>query len=375
MADEPKKPKRLGIIIGSILILGSVYAVFFIDWGKGKQDEPMPVRPLKIIHIGEMSTPDMREYPGKVTAKDTVIMAFQVEGQVVEFPMLKGQEVTKGELLAKLDDRDYQNRYDSAKATFDQADVQLKRIQKAAETGAVSETDLTNAQATFESTKARMNIARKALADTLLKAPYDAVISNTYVENFENVRAKQSIIGVQDIRTIQVDVAVPQERVLKGKEMRGRFRFSAVFDSLPDVEFNVVLAEYTTEADPMTQTYTVTFSMPAQEEYNIFPGMTATVRQYPIEGAFEETGRFLVPIDAVPIDGQGQYYVWKVQDTDGTLSVHRQNVTVGKTVGGESGDVEIIEGLSEADRIAAQGVHLLQEGQEVREYKLKAQED
>ena len=145
----------------------------------------------------------------------------------------------------------------------------------------------------------------------------------------------------------------------------------AIFDPLPGIEFDVETKEYTTEADPLTQTYTVTFTMPVQDQYNIFPGMTASVREYPIEGAFPESDRFLVPIDSVPVDGQGQYYVWKVQEKDGSLAVHRQDVTVGKAMGD---DIEILEGLSKGDQIAAQGVNLLQEGQQVRKYSLKSQE-
>ncbi|MHC4693567.1 MAG: efflux RND transporter periplasmic adaptor subunit [Planctomycetota bacterium] len=371
MSLEPQKSKRLGIIIGAPLIIGSIYAVFFIDWGKDKAPEPQPVRPLKMIRIGETSLPAVREYPGKVTAKDTVVLAFQVEGQVIEFPILKGEEIKKDDLLAKLDERDYKNRNDAAKAEFEQTKVQLERIQQAVESGAVSKTDLTNAEAAFERAKANLEIATKALNDTVLKAPYDAVISNTFVENFENVKAKQSIVGIQNIQSVEVEVFVPQERVLKAKEQKGKFRFTAIFDPLPDIEFDVEVKEYTTEADPLTQTYTVTFTMPIQDKYNIFPGMTASVREYPIEGAFPESGRLLVPIDAVPVDGQGKYYVWKVQEKDGTLAVHRQDVTVGKAMGD---DIEIIEGLSKGDRIAAQGVHLLQEGQQVREYSLKSQE-
>ena len=156
-----------------------------------------------------------------------------------------------------------------------------------------------------------------------------------------------------------------------GKDQKGKFRYTTTFDSLPDKEFDVQLREYTTEADPLTQTYTVTFTMPIQDQYNIFPGMTATVREYPIEEAFPDSGRFLVPIDAAPVDGQGQYFVWKINEQEGTLSVHRQEVTVGNAM---EDTIEILKGLNKGDRIATQGVNLLQEGQQVREYKLKGEE-
>jgi RND family efflux transporter MFP subunit len=368
-----KKSKRLRFIVGSILILGGIYAVFFIDWSKEEEPAPQLIRPLKILQVGETSLPSVRKYPGKVTAKDTAVLAFQVEGQIIEFPVLKGQEVKKGDLLAKLDQRDYKNRSDAAKAEFEQTKVQLERIQKAAESGAVSQMDLTNAKTAFEQAKANLEISQKALDDTILRAPYDAVVSNTFVENFENVQAKQSILGVQDIHSIEIEVSIPQERIMKAKGQKGKFRFTATFDSLLGVEFpDIEIKEYTTEADPLTQTYTLTLTMPTQDKFIIFPGMTATVLEHPIEEAFPDSSRLLVPVDTVPIDGQGQYYVWKVQEENGNLTVSRQDVEVGKAMGD---DVEILAGLNKDDRIAAQGVHLLQEGQQVREYKLKGQED
>ena len=372
MSSKPKSSRLLGVIVGALLIAGSVYAVFFVDWGTEIVEEVQPVRPLKMLRVGATSLPAVREYPGKVTARDTVELAFQVEGQIIEMPILNGQEVKKGDLLARLDDRDYKNRQAAAQAQFDQTKVQLERVQRASETGAVSQTDLTNAKAAFESARANLEITKKALEDTVLRAPYDAVISNTFAENFQDVQAKETVLGIQNIQSIEVEVSVPQERILRSKDSKGKYRFIAVFDSLPDTQFDVETKEYTTQADPLTQTYAVTFTMPAQEDYVIFPGMTATVREQPIEGAFPVSDRLLVPIDAAPVDGQGQYYVWKVTEEGENLTVNRQDVTVGEAMGS---DIEILEGLSKGDRIAAQGVHLLQAGQQVREYSITSQED
>ena len=154
MSQESKKSKKMGAIIGSILILGSIYAVFFVDWGKESAIEPQPIRPLKMIRIGETSLPSVREYPGKVVARDTVVLAFQVEGQVIDIPVLKGQRVNTGDLLAKLDERDYKNKFDASKAEYEQTKVQLERIEQAVESGAVSKTDQTNAQAAYDRAKA-----------------------------------------------------------------------------------------------------------------------------------------------------------------------------------------------------------------------------
>ncbi len=83
MSFETQKSKRLGIIIGTPLIIGSIYAVFFTDWGKDKAPEPQPVRPLKMIRIGETSLLAVREYPGKVTGFHMGILSLSLQGNSV----------------------------------------------------------------------------------------------------------------------------------------------------------------------------------------------------------------------------------------------------------------------------------------------------
>jgi RND family efflux transporter MFP subunit len=369
----PNKSRIIGTIIGLVLILGGVYGVFFVDWKRQTLEEPPPIRPLKMITIGDSAPGPVRKYPGKVAAIKEVSLAFQVDGPLTELPILKGQKIRKGELLARIDPRDFQNRLDSAQAQFNQAKIHLGRIQEAVKTGAVSQTDLTNAQASFESAEARLKIAKKALEDTYLRAPFAAIASNIYVDNYQNVQAKQPIVTIQDISSVDVVVNVPEERVFRADWNRKQpvYRFVAAFDYLPDREFEVTVREYTTEADPLTQTYQVTLTMPAPKEVTILPGMTATVLEYKKETE-EEPDLFTLAIDAVPVDELGQYYVWKLQEKeDGIYTVHRQDVGV---KGLQKDRVQVVTGLSRGDKIAASGVHLLQEGQRVRQFIPKSEE-
>jgi RND family efflux transporter MFP subunit len=373
---EQNKSRKIGTILGLVLAVGGIYGVFFVDWKKEKAEEPLPVRPLKMITVGEEVSYQIRKYPGKVASMERVRLGFQVGGPLIERQILKGQEVKQGDLLARIDPRDFQNRFDSAKAELDQTSTQLERIKKAVQSGAVSQTELTNAQAAFERAEANFKIAQKALEDTKLLAPFNAVIADIFVDNFQNVLAKQEIVSLQKIGDILVEVNVPEERIMRAEKDRGetsnsKYRFVAVFDSLPGQEFDVQFYEYTAEADSLTQTYLVTFSMPIPQGITILPGMTATIWEYPLETDSEATV-FLVSIDAVPVDGTGQYYVWKAKKTDSDeYTVHRQNVKVGAM---EGNSIRITSGLSRGDKIAASGVHLLQEEQKVREFIPKSKE-
>jgi len=352
--------------MGLLLVIGAIVCVVFVKRKQSPPEEPVPMRPLKTFVVGSDFAMSGRKYPGKVSADQSVDLAFQVDGPLIEFPVKSGDEVVKGQVLGKLDPRDYEKALASAKSEYEKAKIQLGRIQKAYKSGAVSGTDLTNAETALETTNASMETAQKALEDTVLVAKFDGVIAKTFVDQFENIKAKEPVLTLQDVSTVTIEVNVPEERVAlaeAGKE-RYKFRFMATFDYLPNREFEVEVKEFTTEADPVTQTYLVTFSMPSPKDLNVLPGMTVTITEYKKVKEQVKSEGFPVPVNAVPIDEQGKYYVWKAKaDSDGkTYTVHKTIVKVGKMA---QGNIIITEGLSKGDKIAAAGVNFLQEGQQV----------
>ena len=297
-----------------------------------------------------------------------VIAGAGIAAVVVEFPVKKGQEVTEGDLLARIDPRDFKNELEATEAAFDKAKAHLERIQKAVKTGAVSRTDLTNAEAEFRMAEAKKHIAAKALEDTYMKAKFSGRVADTFVENFENVQAKQHILSLQDITSVQIEASVPQERLTEARRNIDQLSFVATFDfpQLRDREFEITVSEFALEADPQTQTYLATFVMPSPEDVAILPGMNATVTEKPQAPAVTTAeGGFAVPVDLVPIDGKGTYYVWKLSENDDgkTMTVNRRDVEVGRLTGQY---VIVTGGLDKGDRIAAAGVHLLKDGQQVR---------
>ncbi len=234
---------------------------------------------------------------------------------------------------------------------------------------AVSQQELSNAEAGARAATAQVKIRQKALDDTYLRARFDGIVANTFVDNFANIQAKQPILSLQDISQADIELFVPQSRVAmadKKKFERGEMNVNlfAVFSFGAGHEYPVRLKEFSAEADPLTQTYRGVVTMPSPDDVNLLPGMTATIRIVPKENARPATTAFEVPLDAVPVDGLGQYYVWLVKDSgEGNLAVTRQNVTVGPL----SGDnILITDGLNEGDRIALAGVTVLREGQAVR---------
>jgi RND family efflux transporter MFP subunit len=359
--------KLIGFLIGTVLIVAAVYSIFFVEWKTELPPEPPIIRPLKTMIIESPYTWIGRKYPGKVKAGTSVMLSFDVAGAIIEKLVSKGDEVKEGQLLFRLDPRDFQNALDAAKAEQERAKAQYERIKVAASTGAVSQQELTNAQAAFDVAKAQVKINEKALEDTSLRAKFSGLIANTFADNFQHVQAKQSILSLQDVSSVEIDVNLPEDRVALSMKDRENYRLVATFDYLPDNKFEVTLKSFSTEADPVTQTFRATLAMPApkDKDITILPGMTATVTPYRLSSEETEGNGYAIPLDLVLVDGLGNYYVWKVkQSGEDQWAVQRVDVKVGEMV--DSNDILVLEGISKGDRIAAAGVHLLENGQVVR---------
>jgi RND family efflux transporter MFP subunit len=134
----------------------------------------------------------------------------------------------------------------------------------------------------------------------------------------------------------------------------------ASFESRPGERFDLDLREIATRADPATQTFKITFTMPAPEGFLVFPGMTATVTADLSEIDTRDDALFL-PATAVTADKQLEPFVWIVEEP--AMTVRKVPVTVGRLTGHS---IEITEGLEAGNRVVVAGVGYLAEGMTVR---------
>lgn len=362
MSFIKSRSRVLGIVVGLTLFAAAVLAVVFLRTPTDTEEPPPMIRPLKTLVVGDEAVAPVRKYPGKVRANQKVIRTFQVSGRLIELPIKRGDKVKKGQLLARLDPRDFQSKLNTNEALLRQRTLDVERYQKAYDKKVATQKELDDAKAGRDAAKAQRDIAAKALEDTRLIAPFSGVIADRFVENFQDVDKKQDILSLQEIDEVEVVINVPERRVSELRKTKPKLY--AVFDFLSDREFPVQIKEFATDADAATQTFQVTMIMPAPKDVRILPGMTATIVEK-IAAPTTSTNEYRLPLAAVPADEAGQYYVWKVTPTKtkDIYVVARQNVSVGPL---KENDVLVKTGVTKGDRIAAAGVHFLKEGQEVR---------
>ena len=357
-------------IFSFLLLAAAVAAVFFYDGAKPKADDtPPPVRPIKTVVVGPTKALLALHFPGVVDASTGVSLTFEVSGRIVDFPFVhsRGQHVEAGTVLARLDDRDYSNTVAKAEAELAYAESNFQRMDAALKKNAVSQDEHSSARASAEKARASLAIARKALGDTVLRAPFAGFISDVYVDNFDTVSSSTAILKLQDMSTLDLTVSVPESYVLSAPAgVRSNFAFEASFDSLPGRAFPVRVKDAARIADSATQTYRATFTLDAPKDIDILPGMTCTVTaKVPDEDTQEVAeGSLSVPFSAVGSAADATSFVWRLASNgDDTYTVHRATVELGSRVG-ES--ILVKSGLSAGDRVAVAGVTVLTEGRVVR---------
>jgi RND family efflux transporter MFP subunit len=337
-------------------------------------EEPVPekievIRPAKLMTVSLGGSAGVLEYPGKVTATQSVELGFEVAGKIVELPISDGQAVSKGDLLGKLDDSDFVAARDAAEADRKAAESAYERAKRIFDQGAGSQAEVDKTLRDIDVARQQLITAQKALSDSSLKAPFSGWVSRRIADNFQNVQAKQAVLLLEDIGSLELDVNVPEQdfsRMTPGltlQQRNERIRPEIQISTLPGRRFPARLISFETNADPVTRTYLASFAFDNPDDVNVLPGMTAKVILDLPAVSSDESGNagLSVPATAVVTDIEGNAYVWRYQ-ADGA-QVSKVVVKIGDMSGSS---IRILSGLQDGDRIAVAGAAHLKEGMKVR---------
>jgi len=337
-------------------------------------EEPV-VRPVKAMKVTGSEAFRQRLFSGRAKATNEVNLAFRVQGQLKKLPVNVGDELKKGDLVAQLDPATYKAEVDRQIASLKRAEathtndvLTLKRNRILLDKGHVSEARVdrfiaaeSRSSAEVAAAKAAVKQAQLDLGFTDIQAPFAGRIVATYVENFEDVRAKQSIARLLDSSSIEMVVDIPESLISYAPQVEG---IIVVYDAFPEHKIPATIKEIGTEASETTRTYPVTLIMDQPEGAKILPGMAGKASGKPPTGsaAAESRSRIEVPTAATFSDGEnGKTYVWIVDEASKMVS--RREVSVGDLT---DYGIEIQSGLEQGEILVTAGVHSLREGQQVR---------
>lgn len=311
---------------------------------------------VRLIQLDLQGVISERYFPARLEAAQATNLSFQVAGKLVHLPVIKGDTIREGELIARLDQTDYELLVASTRVAYEQAERDLRRVQQLRSQNHVSQAQLDEARTVYDRATVELDRARQNLIYTEIFAPYDAVIADRMAENFTQLAAGTPVVRLQDLSRIEVEIAVP-EILLPQVQDPGVFHVTATLPSVPDREFVLNFKEYATEPDPRSRTYRVTFDMENPADLRLLPGMSATVRVALMADASHLP---VLPLQALVGEGSDTWVFVYDPETEQVMS---RPVTTGRLT---AEGVEILEGLSAGDQVVAAGAGFLSDGMQVR---------
>ena len=336
--------KSILMLLGAMLICSCT--------GKKEQETKAPIR-VKTEVATTATSSNGQTYVGIVEESEATAVSFTGMGVVKRMLVNEGQAVSRGQLIAEMDDTQARNLLSGAEAQMAQANDALERYKMLHDNGSLPEVQWVEIQSKVAQAKSQYEVARKNLADCRLVAPVSGIIGRKLVGTGETAMPSQAVVSILDISTVKVKVAIPEAEISGlGAGTSSIIKVDAINSS-----FTGGRIEKGVQADALTHTYDIRISV-ANAERKLLPGMVASVAFGSGNGK-EESGKLSVPVTAVQRKADGSLFVWAVS---GDSTAHRTTVRTGEIMGNR---IAITDGVSEGGRIVVEGYQKLSENTKV----------
>lgn len=361
--------------IAAIVILALVGGTFLLLRGgnEGKSERGRMQAPIAVERAVRKDVPVYLNAIGTAQAYNTVIVKPQVEGKLLEIRFREGQDVKKGDVLAKIDPRPYKAVYDQAVANkaknaalLENARRDLERYANLGDSIAAQAVDTQRAtvrqlEAAVKADQAAVDSAATQLGFTTITAPISGRTGIRQVDagNIVNPGEPNGLVVITQITPISVLFSLPQQHlpaINRATAENGKIPVLAVGEDQTRVieEGGLELVDNQVDAATGAVRLKATF---ANESRNLWPGGFANVRM------LIETRRdaIVIPASAVQRGPQNLSYVFVYKPE--TETVEMRNVTIALAEGAEA---VVMEGVAEGESIVTDGMSKLQDGSKVR---------
>ena len=318
--------------------------------GESGQESEAPTRQPRNINVEasqvSYETDTTRiEAVGTARARASATIQPEVSGEVTEINFTSGDHVEKGEVLVRLESRAEQLAVDQAQVARKDAQRLIDRYNKVSTPGVIAGNEVDRAQAAIDAAEIDLDIARDALADRTIRAPFSGHVGLTDIDPGARIGPDTIITRLDDREVLFVDFPVPEQTF--GKIEQGDV-FQVEPFSDPDSTYEAEVLTLDSSIDATTRAYTVRTAIDNEND-ELRPGMSFRIG-FDLPGASYPA----VPEESIVWGGDGAF-VWAVRDGE----ARRVGVTI---VSRKEGRVLVKGDLPEGSWIVEEGVQKVRQG-------------
>ena len=351
-----------------ILIIISILAGLVVLIGCNPQEKEKVVqskpRSVNVAMVESHRLPIVVNSVGRLAPNHEVVLSSQVSGIVQAYRVDTGDAVTANKMVVALDPTDYKlalsearanllsvkARYAAAKNSFLRAGELLPEKVITTEAYEKIEAEYKATQAAVSQAEAAVDINQRRLDKTVIKAPFDGLVTSRLVEKGQNINVGDPVMAIADMQSMRVKIHVnEQDYVYLDKDDT----VTVLVEAYPDASFSGKVDRIGVKADPNTNTFEVEILV-ANPNLVFKAGLTATVN-ITID---EIEDAIMIPQSCI-LFRKNRQEVFLVKD--GNRVVVRE-VKLGRTDGSS---VRIVKGLSPGDKLVTTGGQYLKDGDSV----------
>lgn len=287
---------------------------------------------------------------GSLMANESVQIQSEIDGSIDEIAFDEGQPVTKGHVLARIDQKKLQAGMAEVEARLQLAESTLQRYTALAESRAVSQQEVDQAASTFEANRASIDLMKAQLEDATIIAPFDGIVGERRISLGQFVSKGTLITSLIDPDPMKAEFHMPERYV---SQVATGQRVDMTVAAYPDETFSGEVYFVGPEVDASTRTVLVKALVP-NADGKLRSGMFANL------SLIMQVRKHALVIPETALIIQGQTTTVFVVDEQNT--VQPRQVKPGVRLAGR---VEVLEGLRAGDTVVIEGTQKLGPGAKV----------
>ena len=340
-----------------------VFVLLIAFTGCKNKTENLQQESVKYVKIQTVQNAESKEklvFNGTIKEKSLTSLSFRVGGPLAELDVLPGDYVSKGQVIAVIDKRDYQLQVNNTKVQLEQIEGEYQRYKQLAEQNKIPENTFEKIKSGYLMAKTGYENACNQLGDTELKAPFSGYIYEKFTEAHQTVSPGVPIVSIIDISQLEVVVSVPENLLQKVKADK-RSILNVKNAGVSELPVKLLSISEKTMKDGM---YEVKFSFNNHKNLKVAPGMSAEIFIL----CDEQSNQITIPSSAI-FHEKTSDYVWVYNSA--VQSIKKKQIVISTLKSGAQ--VEVVSGLKTGDQIVTAGVHYLFDGQKVKPVKPQAE--